>query len=133
MLVVVFMLILSPTGCQQYKTVSYKLHKKNGNVTMTVGDVKIEFEGLQDDDPGETLDGGTFFVTSSTSGSGTSSMLEYANDHGVVTFSVSGIYDFKIVDEGTKLIYSDQSYVIGDGPTTITIRKDGTVHVKDLQ
>ena len=130
---VVFMLIFSAAGCQPYKTLSYRLHKKNGIVTMTVGDVTIEFEGLQDGDPGETLDGGTFFVTSSASGSRTSSMLEYVKKNGVVTFTVSGVYDFKITDEGTRLVYSDQSYVIGDGPTKVTIGKDGTVRVVDLQ
>ena len=59
-------------------------------------------------------------------------MLEYVNNNGVVTFSVSGVYDFRIIDEGTRLVYSDQSYVIGDGPTKITIGKDGAVRVVDL-
>ena len=100
---------------------------------MTVGDLTIEFEGLQDDSPGVTQDGGTFHVYGPISGSGKSHMLEYVNSDGVVDFTVAGDYVFKITDEGTKLIYSSQSYAIGDGPTKMTIGKDGTVRVDDLE
>ena len=85
------------------KSLSYNLEKKSGIVTMKVGDVTIEFEGLQDNSPGVTQDGGTFHVYGPIAGSGKSNMLEYVNSDGVVDFTVAGDYVFKISDEGTKL------------------------------
>ena len=122
------------TGCQPHtKSLPYNLQKKAGIVTMTVGDVTIVFEGLEDDSPGETQNGGTFFVAGPGSGTGKSRMLEYTEGDGVVDFIVAGNYSFKIIDEGTKLVYSDQTFALGEGPTKITIGKDGTVRADNSE
>ena len=120
---------LALCGCQPTtKSVPYVLHKKVGVFTLVVGDLTIEFEALQRDVRGETRVGGTFPVAGPVSGSGEGRMLNYVGSDGVVDFTVSDAgetYQFRITDEGTKLVYSDKSFAIGDGPTRITIARDG--------
>ena len=126
---------LALCGCHPAtKSVPYSLTKKAGVFTLVVGDLTIEFEALQRDVRGETQGGGTFPVAGPVSGSGEGRILSYVGSDGVVDFTISDAgetYQFKIIDEGTKLVYSDNSFAIGDGPTRITIGRDGVARSDD--
>ena len=125
-----------PTPTTKTKSIGYRLEINAGNLTLTVGDLTIEFEGLGKEEVGDgPLAVGSWAVAEPASGSGGIDPwpdFKYSYRHGRVDFSVDD-YEFTVVDEGTKLTYGGQSFVIGNGATTIRIGQDGTVQVVESE
>jgi hypothetical protein len=108
----------------------YLLESKAGNVSLTLDELTIEFEGL--DGPNEMIQTGVFYISGDTPaqhhpGSWHVSLSGSYRD-GVADIAVAG-YKFQVVEAGTKLIYSGQTYPIADGLKTLRIAKDGTAHL----
>ena len=122
------------SGCGQgANSVTYYVGQKGGNATLSLGGTTLIFEGIPTSEADvENKMSGFFKVAGSGTTRGKSSVdgvvLAYDYANGVTQLSF-GEYKFKLTDNGTKLVFSDQAFDLGT--KTIRVAKDGTARIAD--
>ena len=108
--------------------VSYRLGVKDGMLTMTLGKLTLEFEGVAAE-PGVSGKGGSILISTVPGASGGGSdrfdgvEVKHQVADGVATVTV-GATTFKLTEGGAKLVLGDRTYNLSD-EQTVTVAKDG--------
>lgn len=130
-------LVVMLPGCGQNSSndgsVRYHIGQKGGNIVLSMAGTTITFEGIQAkgaDAPTRTT--GQFMASGTGNSKGQSSVddvtLNYDYANGVAQFSL-GEYKFNLIENGTKLVFGEQTFPIGT--KSIRVAKDGNARSAD--
>ena len=129
MLVVVVML----SGCGKSNVMHYHIGRQSGNATLSLGGTTLIFEGIPDqgaDVPTKAT--GFFMISGSGTTNGNSSVdavtLKYDYANGVTNLTFND-YGFKLTENGTKLVFGEQTFPLGT--KTIRVAKDGSAKITE--
>jgi hypothetical protein len=109
----------------------------DGKPTLAIGKVTVVFEGIhmRHDGKAAALSEGIFHVphrgektTGGTAGVNDLKISEsFADDMNTISLNDQS---FKLIENGTKLAFSDRTVALDDGAQTIAVAKDGTTQVR---